>query len=72
MNVNRYSYVEGKVLNINRWAFTLLHIKWDFVYKLQTVKFHHKYAIFGLIENLSTECAGWASSCLLVNFLSNW
>ena len=30
MNVNKYSHVKGKILNINRGAFTLLHIQWGF------------------------------------------
>ena len=53
MNVNKYSHVKGKFfLNINRWAFTLLHI-WPrgFVYKLQIVKFCPEMYNFGLIEN---------------------
>ena len=51
MNVNKYSHVKEKILNINSWAFTLLHIQWGFVYKLQIVKFHPKMYNFGSIKN---------------------
>ena len=51
MNVNKYSCVKGNFLNINRWAFTLLHIKWGFVCKMQSVKFHPEMYNFGPIKN---------------------
>ena len=51
MNVKKCLHVKGKILNINWWVFTLLHIQpWGFIYKLQIVKFHPEMYTFGLIK----------------------
>ena len=63
MNVNKYSHVKGKFLNINWWAFTLLHI-----YMLPLVTYtseYYQYVCPHVDPHLSPPTAQqWVSMCI--------
>ena len=76
LNVNKHTHVIKKILSINWWEFTLLHIlfymTWGFVYMFQKSLFHPKIHNFCSIEKLFIGYIEWASRCLYIKFLSNF